>query len=168
MIGDIEEFIKQFHGQRRRTQWLVDVIPEAKANWRPWPDEPSPAEIICRLAATHLMYATVAAHDYWYVDDFEGWTDTWERAQEYFAEKTEAALDLLRPLPDSALAEKRHKLDGNPPTPAWRFLMAMLDAEIGGRMQLDGYLMLLNVRRPSLSSFTLESVREALAQMKEH
>ena len=64
--------------------------------------------------------------------------------------------------------EKRHKLDGNPPTPAWRFLMAMLDAEISGRMQLDSYLMLLNVHRPSLSSFTLESVREALAQMKEH
>ncbi|HEC24265.1 MAG TPA: DinB family protein [Chloroflexi bacterium] len=164
MITDLEEFIKYFHGQRRRTQWVVDAVPQEKADWRPWPGEPSPAEIICRLAAGHLMYATVVAHDYWFVEDYEEATATWEHALNYFHAKTEEALDLLRPLPNSVLKEKRRKLDGNPPAAAWRFLMAMLDHEISSRSLLSTYLMLLNVRQPRMSSLTIEAVRAALKE----
>lgn len=164
MISDIEEFIKQFHGQRRRTQWVVDVIPIEKADWRPWPGEPSPAEIIRCMAAGHLMYATAAAHDYWVVEDFENVAQTWAESLEYFHRKTEEALDLLRPLSNAILQEKRRRPDENIPVAAWRFLVAMFEHEIYYRSQLMSYLMLLNVHRPNLGGVTIEAVREALAQ----
>ncbi len=162
MISGIEEFIRYFHGQRRRTQWSVDVIPPAKAHWLPWPGEPTPAEIICRIAAGHLMYATVVAYDYWAVEDYEVTAEDWTQALDYFHNKTEEALDLLRPLPDSVLVEQRLRPDDNPPTLAWRFLMAMLEHEIYHRSQLNSYLMLLNVQRPSLGGATIEAVRLTL------
>ncbi len=162
MISDIEEFIKHFHGQRRRTQWIVDVIPPAKANWRPWGDEPSPAEIIRCIAAGHLMYATAVAHNYWTVDDYEAMALDWEESQEYFQQVTEEALDLLRPLKNSTLREKRRRPDDNIPVTAWRYLMAMLDHEIHHRSLLNTYLMLLNVRQPKMGGVTIEAVREIL------
>ncbi len=162
MLTDIESFIKYFHGQRRQTRWAVDVLPAEKAYWRPWPNEPSPAEMICRAAASHLMYATVVAHDYWYTDNYEEHTDDWYHALAYFERQTEAALDLIRVLPDRTLHEKRNRPGSNPPTPAWRFLMAMLDAEIETRARFNAYLMLLNVRQPRLGGVTIEAVRESL------
>jgi uncharacterized damage-inducible protein DinB len=162
MITDIEEFIKHFHGQRRRTQWIVDAVPPEKADWRPWPGEDSPAEIIRRIAAGHLMYATAVAHDYWAVDDYEVAATTWEESLKYFHEKTEEALDLLRALPDSVLQQKRRRPDENIRVAAWRYLMAMLEHEIYYRSQLGSYLMLLNVRRPKMGGITIEAVREAL------
>ncbi len=162
MINDIEEFIKYFHGQRRRTQWVIDVMPPEKADWRPWAGEPSPAEIVRRIGAGHLMYATVVAYDYWVVDDYEQKALSWEESLTYFHNCTEEALDLLRPLPDSVLAQKRRRPDDNPPTAAWRFLMAMIEHEIEHRAQLNSYLMLMNVRKPSLGGTTIEAVRAAL------
>jgi hypothetical protein len=164
MITDIEEFIKYFHGQRRRTQWVVDAVPPDKAGWRPWPGEPSPAEIICRIAAGHLMYATVVAHDYWVVEDYEVAATSWDAALQYFQDKTEEALDLLRPLPNSVLKDKRRKPDDNVPTTAWRFLMAMLEHEIYHRSQLNSYLMLMNVRQPRMDGATIEAVRAVLSR----
>lgn len=163
MISDIEEFIKYFHGQRRRTQWVVDALPSGKANWRPWPDEPSPAEIIRRIAAGHLMYATVIAYDYWAIDDYEEVAIMWDESLVYFHKKTEEALDLLRPLPNTVLKQKRRRPDGSPPpTTAWRYLMAMLEHEIFHRSQLDNYLMLLNVHQPKMGGVTIEAVRAVL------
>jgi uncharacterized damage-inducible protein DinB len=159
MITDIEEFIKSFHGQRRRTQWVVDAVPLEKAHWRPWPGEPSPAEIICRIAAGHLMYANAIAHDIWEADEYELATSTWDEALLYFQRKTEEALDQLRPLPNSVLKEKRSRPDENIPTATWRFLLAMLEHEIHHRSQLNTYLMLMNVRQPNLGGVTIEVVR---------
>ncbi|NDJ52374.1 MAG: DinB family protein [Chloroflexi bacterium] len=161
MIGDIEAFIKYFHGQRRRTQWLVDVMPPEKAEWRPWPGEPSPGEIICRIAAGHRMYATAFAHNYWEVDAYEQAATNWDSALEYFTENTEYALDLIRPLPNQALNQRRRRPDGQE-TSAWRFLMAMLDHEVSHRSQFSTYLMLLNVPRPRLGGVTIEVVRQEL------
>lgn len=163
MISDIEEFIKQFHGQRRRTQWVIDALPVEKADWTPWPGEPTPAEILRRTAAGHLMYATAVAHDYWAVDDYEDKMTGWEESVQYFIEKTEAALDLLRPLPNTVLQEKRRRPeDDNIPAAAWRYLLTMLEHEITSRTQLMMYLMLLNVRRPSMGGITIEAVRKAV------
>jgi uncharacterized damage-inducible protein DinB len=159
MISDIEEFIKSFHGQRRRTQWVVDAVPLEKAHWRPWPGEPSPAEIICRIAAGHMMYAGAIALNVWEAEEYELSTTTWEEAQLYFQRKTEAALDLLRPLSNSILKEKRSRPDDNIPTATWRFLLAMLEHEIHHRSQLNTYLMLMNVRQPNLGGVTIEVVR---------
>jgi uncharacterized damage-inducible protein DinB len=165
MITDIEEFIKYFHGQRRRTQWIVDAVPPTKADWRPWPGELSPAEIIRRIAAGHLMYATAVAHDYWVIDDYENAAGTWEESVAYFHQKTEEALDLLRPLSNSILQAKRRRPDDNNiSVAAWRYLILMLEHEIYYRSQLNTYLMLLNVRQPRLSGVTIEAVREALRQ----
>ncbi len=164
MISDIEEFIKYFHGQRRRTQWVVDAVPPAKATWTPWPGEPSPIGIIRRIAAGHLMYATAAARDYWAVDDFETDDSDWEAAVKYFQETTELALELLRPLSNSVLQQKRRRPDGNIPTTAWRFLMAMIEHEITHRSQLNSYLLLLNARQPDLGGLTIENVRANLSQ----
>jgi len=163
MITDLEEFIKYFHGQRRRTQWVVDAVPESKAGWRPWPGEPSPIEIVRRIAAGHLMYATAVAKDLWVVDDFDATESTWPEALRYFHEKTELALDLLRPLPNSILQQKRRRPDNNPPTAAWRFLMAMVEHEIYHRTQLYVYLMLMNVRQPEMGGLTIEAVRSSLS-----
>jgi hypothetical protein len=161
MITDIEEFIKSFHGQRRRTQWVVDVVPPEKAHWRPWPGELSPAEIICRIAAGHLMYAGAIAYGIWEVDDYEIAASAWDQALRYFHDKTEEALDLLRPLPNSILKEKCSRPDDNIPTATWRFLLAMLEHEIHHRSQLNTYLMLMNVRQPNLGGITIETVRAA-------
>lgn len=162
MINNIEEFIKYFHGQRRRTKWMIDALPTDKADWSPWPDEPTPAEILCRTAATHLMYATVIVHDYWVVDDFERGTTSWRLAQHYYNSTTEDALDLIRPLPNSILKAKRKKPNANLPTTVWRFFMAMLDSEIQARTQLGDYLMLLDVKRPQLEAVSIDAVRAAL------
>ncbi len=162
MLSDIEEFIKYFHGQRRRTQWVVDAVPPAKSGWRPWPGEPSPVEIIRRMAAGHLMYATAVASDYWVVDDYEAGDPSWDAALDYFHRKTEQALDLLRPLPNSVLQQKRHRPDGNPPTAAWRFLTAMIEHEIHHRTQLHMYLMLMNAHQPDMGGVTIEAVRASL------
>lgn len=162
MITDIEVFIRYFHGQRRRTQWTIDVIPEQKALWRPWPGEPSPAEIICRIAAGHRMYATVVAHDYWDIDEYEGYATDWTTALDYFHNETEAALDLLRPLNNRVLQQKRNKLGANITTSAWRFLMAMLDHEITHRAQLNSYLMLLDLKQPRLDATSIEAIRGSL------
>ena len=162
LIDDLEAFIRYFHGQRRQTQWIIDSLPPEKAGWRPWPDEPSPAEIICRIAAGQLMYATVVAHDYWMVDEYEKATGTWDSAMGYFHSKTEEALDLLRPLSNNVLKSKRRRPDGNLPMEAWRFLAAMLDHEIAHRSQLGCYLMLLNIRRPQMGGATIEAVRKVL------
>lgn len=164
MLVDIEEFIKYFHGQRRRTQWVVDVVPPEKSDWRPWPGELSPAEIIRRVAAGHLMYATVVAHDYWVVDDYEAAATSWQDSLKYFHEKTEEALDLLRPLPNSVLQAKRRRPDNNISVAAWRYLMAMLDHEIYYRSQISSYLMLLNVRPPRMGGTTIEAVRAILKE----
>lgn len=165
MICDLEEFIKYFHGQRRRTQWVIDVIPVEKTEWRPWPDEPSPAEIVRRVAAGHLMYATAVAHNYWVVDDYENTALSWDESLEYFHTKTEAALDLLRPLPNDVLQEKRRRPDDNNiPVAAWRYLAAMLDHEIYNRSQLMAYLMLLDVRQPRMGGVSIEAVRDAIQQ----
>jgi uncharacterized damage-inducible protein DinB len=161
MLNSIETFIKYFHGQRRRTNWVIDVMPPEKADWRPWSDEPSPAEILRRIGAGHLMYATVVAHNYWYVEDFENTATSWEQSCAYLQRKTDEALDLLRDLPDSTLQEKRKRPDNNPPTFAWRYLMTMLEHEIAHRSQLNMYLMLLNVRQPNLGGATIEAVRVA-------
>jgi len=161
MISDIEEFIRYFHGQRRRTQWLVDVLPAEKAGWRPWPGEPSPAEIICRIAAGHWMYATATASDRWEIDRYEEQADTWESALHYFHFRTEAALDVIRPLNNAVLKQKRRRPDGES-TQAWRLLAAMLEHEITHRSQISSYLMLLNVRSPRLDAVSIESVRMAL------
>ena len=163
MITDIEEFIKAFHGQRRRTQWIVDAIPLHKTDWRPWPDEPSPAEIIRCIAAGHLMYATNVAKDVWEVEDYEKLATSWEESLEYFNSKTEQALDLLRPLPNSVLKQKRRRPDDDSlPTVAWRLLLAMLEHEIHYRSELNTYLMLMNARRPNMGGMTIEAVRAAL------
>ncbi|MBN1431038.1 MAG: DinB family protein [Anaerolineae bacterium] len=159
MITDIEEFIKSFHGQRRRTQWVVDAVPLEKTQWRPWPGELSPAEIICRIAAGHLMYAGAIAIGIWEVDEYEISATTWNEALSYFHHKTEEALDLLRPLPNSILKAKCSRPDDNIPTTAWRFLLAMLEHEIHHRSQLNTYLMLMNVRQPNLGGITIETVR---------
>ena len=164
MITDLEEFIKHFHGQRRRTQWIVDAIPEEKADWRPWPGEPSSAEIIRKIAAGHLMYATAVAHNYWTVDDYESERFTWEESVEYFQKKTEEALELLRPLSNSVLQEKRRRPDDNIPMTAWRYVAAMLDHEIHHRAQLMSYLMLLDIRRPNMGGITIEAVRALLEE----
>ncbi|GAB4471020.1 MAG: hypothetical protein Kow00124_07720 [Anaerolineae bacterium] len=166
MLSKIEDFIKYFHGQRRRTQWVIDAIPLDKALWSPWAGEPTPAEIICHLAAGHLMYATMVAHNHWYVDDYAPYTTSWEDAQNYLQTKTEEALDLLRKLPNAVLHEKRPRLGSNPPTVAWRYVMALVEDEIVHRTQLTGYLMLFNARRPSLDAVTVESVRAMLDQQK--
>ncbi|MBN1313580.1 MAG: DinB family protein [Anaerolineae bacterium] len=160
MISDIEEFIKSFHGQRRRTQWVVDAVPLEKTHWRPWPGELSPAEIICRIAAGHLMYAGAIAFNIWEVDDYESAATNWDDALSYFHFKTEAALDLLRPLPNSILKEKCRRPDDNLPTTTWRFLLAMLEHEIHHRSQLNTYLMLMNARQPNMGGITIETVRE--------
>jgi uncharacterized damage-inducible protein DinB len=165
MINDIEEFIKYFHGQRRRTQWVVDAVPPAKATWTPWPGEPSAIDILRRIAAGHLMYATAIANDYWVVDDFETNNPEWEVAVKYFQETTEKALELLRPLSNSVLQQKRRRPDGNIPTTAWRFLMAMIEHEISHRSQLNTYLLLLNARQPDLGGLTIENVRANLRQL---
>lgn len=162
MINDMEEFIKYFHGQRRRTQWVVDAVPSGKVGWRPWPGEPSPIEIVRRVAAGHLMYATAVASDYWMVEEYESDDASWEKAIQYFQIKTEQALDLLRPLPNSVLQQKRRRPDGNPPTAAWRFLMAMIEHEIQHRAQLNMYLMLMNARQPDMGGITIEAVRASL------
>lgn len=162
MITDIEEFIRYFHGQRRRTQWMVDAFPPEKAGWRPWPDEPSAAEILRRIAAGLLMYATVVAHDYWTVEDYESAANGWETSVRYFQTKTEEALDLLRPLSNAILQEHRRRPDDNYPMAAWRFLMAMIEHEISHRAQISTYLMLLSVRQPDLGGASIEAVREAL------
>ncbi len=164
MIQDMEAFIRYFHGQRRRTQWVVDAIPPEKSGWRPWPGEPSAAEIVCRIAAGHFMYATAIAYDYWAVDDYENEAKTWEGALAYFHRRTEEALDLLRQLPNSVLQEKRHMPGESFPVSAWRFAMTMLDHEIAHRAQLNAYLMLLNARRPNMAYISIESIRAALAQ----
>jgi len=166
LITNIEEFIKYFHGQRRRTQWIVDALPPEKGDWRPWPGEPSPGEILCRIAAGHVMYATVVAYDYWDIDTYEIWSYDWEACLEYFEGKTETALDLLRPLSNEVLQQKRTKLDANIKTSAWRFLMAMLDHEISHRAQLETYLMLLNIEKPRLDATSIESIRAALSKQK--
>src|SRR5512139_2364393 len=137
MITDIEEFIKSFHGQRRRTQWIIDAIPVQRTEWRPWPNEQSPAEIIRRIAAGHLMYATIVAKDMGVIEDFEDVASGWEESLEYFHTKTDEALDLLRPLPNSILKQKRRRPDDDTlPTAAWRFLLAMLEHEIHHRAEL--------------------------------
>jgi hypothetical protein len=165
MIDDIEEFIKYFHGQRRRTQWVLDRVPPEKAAWRPWPGEPSLVEIVCRIAAGHLMYATVVAHDYWVVDDYEAFTTDWDRAVHYLDTRTEEALDLLRVLPNNVMNEKRRKpAPGDLPTSAWRYLMAMLEHEVTSRTQIRDYLMLLNVDKPELNAISIDAVRAALSQ----
>jgi uncharacterized damage-inducible protein DinB len=164
MIVDIEEFIKSFHGQRRRTQWIVDAVPAQKTGWRPWPGEPSPAEIVRCIAAGHLMYATIVAKDQWVVEDYEGVATTWEESLEYFQGKTEEALDLLRPLPNSVLKQKRRRPDDDTmPIAVWRFLLAMFEHEIHYRSELNTYLMLMNARRPSMGGMTIEAVRAAQA-----
>ena len=162
MINDIEEFIKYFHGQRRRTQWVVDSLPPEKYDWRPWPDELSAAEIVRRIAAEHDMYATVVAVDYWAVDEYETMASGWEDSLAYFHSRTEEALDLLRPLSNKILKTKRRRPDGNLPMTAWRFLMAMLIHEVSHRELLASYLMLLNVRRPEMGGASIEAVRDAL------
>jgi uncharacterized damage-inducible protein DinB len=83
----------------------------------------------------------------------------------YFHQKTEEALDLLRPLSNSVLQAKRRRPDDNNiSVAAWRYLILMLEHEIYYRSQLNTYLMLLNVRQPRLSGVTIEAVREALRQ----
>ena len=167
MISDIEEFIKQFHSQRRQTQWAVDAVPEEKADWSPWADEPTPAEIIRRIGAGHLMYATMVAHEYWYVEDYETQATSWEASVLYFQQKTEEALDLLRPLPNSVLTEDRRRPDeNNIPIKAWRYLVAMLEHEISHRAQLNMYLMLMNARRPRMGGVSIESVRDMLEKLE--
>jgi len=162
MLSSIEEFIKYMHGQRRRTQWLVDVMPADKAQWSPWPGEYSPSEILCRVAAGHLMYATVVAHNRWHVADYSQALPSWDSALTFFRDKTEEALDLLRPLPDAVLNQKRRRPGNNPPTFAWRYLMAMVEHEIAHRAMLSSYLMLLNIRRPQMGGVTLDNVRALL------
>lgn len=162
MINDIEEFIKYFHGQRRRTQWVIDALPIEKTDWRPWPDELSSAEIVRRIAAGHHMYATVVAFDYWVVDEYETLGPGWDESLAYFHSRTEEALDIIRPLPNKLLKAKRRRPDGNLPMTAWRFLMAMLVHEVSHRELLASYLMLLNVRRPEMGGASIEAVREAL------
>jgi uncharacterized damage-inducible protein DinB len=163
MITDIEEFIKTFHGQRRRTQWIVDAIPPDKAGWRPWSGEQSPAEIIRCMAAGHLMYATIVAKEIWSIEDYETLATGWEESLDYFNTKTEEALDLLRPLPNSVLKQKRRRPDDDSlPIAVWRFLLALLEHEIHYRSELNTYLMLMNLRRPRLGGMTIEAVRSAL------
>jgi hypothetical protein len=163
MITDIEEFIKTFHGQRRRTQWIIDAMPPGKTDWRPWPGEASAEEIVRCIAAGHLMYATIVAKEIWSVEDYETLATGWEGSLEYFQSKTEEALDLLRPLPNSVLKQKRRRPDDDSlPIAVWRFLLAMLEHEIHYRSELNTYLMLLNVRRPSMGGMTIEAVRAAL------
>lgn len=163
MITDIEEFIKAFHGQRRRTQWVVDAIPAERASWRPWQKERSPNEIIRLIAAGHMMYATAFAKDSWEVEPYEKPDASWEESVEYFQMKTEEALDLLRPLSNSILKQKRQRPDGDQlPTSAWRLLLAMLEHEIHYRSMLNTYLMLMNIRQPSLGGMSIEAVKAAL------
>lgn len=163
MISDIAEFIKTFHGQRRRTQWIVDAVPEEKAYWRPWPGEQSPPEIMRCIAAGHLMYARAYAQNIWVVEDYESAAATWEESLAYFHDKTEEALDLLRPLSNASLKHKRRRPDDDTlPIAAWRLLLAMFEHEIHYRSQLSAYLMLMNIRRPNMGGITIEAVRVAL------
>jgi hypothetical protein len=166
MICDIEEFIKAFHGQRRRTQWVVDAIPLSKGDWQPWPGEPTCSELIRSIAAGHLMYATAFVHDRWVIDDYENISTTWDETLRYFDETTEQALDMLRPLPNSALKQKRHRPDDPMPTGAWRFLLALLEHEIAGRCQLASYLMMMNARQPEMGGLTIKAVRASLEHQK--
>jgi len=83
---------------------------------------------------------------------------------DYFQNKTEEALDLLRPLPNSVLKQKRRRPDDDTmPIAVWRFLLAMFEHEIHYRSELNTYLMLMNARRPSMGGMTIEAVRAAQA-----
>jgi uncharacterized damage-inducible protein DinB len=164
MLNDVEAFIRFFHGQRRRTQWVVDAFPEERAEWSPWPGEMSVAEILCHIAAAHVMYATVIADDRWKVDSYEEPAASWHSAVAYFERQTERALDLIRDLPDSTLAEERHRPDdAGVLIPVWRLLMLMLEHEIHHRAQLECYLMLCNLRQPRLGALSVQAVREHVA-----
>jgi uncharacterized damage-inducible protein DinB len=161
MLNDIEAFIRFFHGQRRRTQWVVDVFPEERASWRPWPGEMSVAEILCHVAAAHMMYATVIAENRWEIDDYEAAAASWKSALVYFDKKTEGALDLIRDFPDRVLTEERRRpSDAGLSIPVWRLVMLMVEHEIHHRAQLESYLMLCNLRQPRLDALSVQAVRE--------
>ncbi len=164
MLNDVEAFIRFFHGQRRRTQWVVDVFPEERASWSPWPGEMSVAEILCHVAAAHMMYATVIADNRWEIDDYGAAATSWKSATAYFDEKTEQALDLIRDLPDRALTEERRRpSDASLSIPIWRLMMLMIEHEIHHRAQLESYLMLCNLRQPRLDALGVQAVMEGLA-----
>jgi uncharacterized damage-inducible protein DinB len=113
------------------------------------------------VAAGHLMYATVIAHDYWAIESYEESTGSWETALAYFNDTTEQALDSIRDLPNTVFKQKRRKPDGSK-TSAWRFFMTMLEHEVSHRALLESYLMLLNVRQPRLDGVSIEAVRAVL------
>lgn len=161
MLNDVEAFIRFFHGQRRRTQWVVDVIPEDRFSWSPWMGEMTTAEILCHVAAAHVMYATVIIEDKWEIDNYEAAATSWKSAVAYFEEKTEQALDLIRDLPNRVLTEERNRSDdAGVLMPVWRLMMLMLEHEIHHRAQLEAYLLMCNLRQPRMGALSVQAVRE--------
>ena len=163
MLNNVEAFIRFFHGQRRRTRWVIDVFPEERSAWSPWPGEMTVAEVLCHIAAAHLMYATAIAYGRWEVEDYEQKATSWVGALAYFEQKTEEALDLIRDLPNRVLSEERRRPEENIAVPVWRLMMLMLEHEIHHRAQLESYLMLCNLRQPRMGALSVQEVRAILA-----
>lgn len=158
-IRSIDQFLDYLPRIRKRTQRIVDLVPDDRLDWRPDPDAFSFADLLRHLAALErYMFAEnvrgrpsrYPGHGPELAEGPEEVRALWRRCRRealaLYGELTDA--DLERPCTTPAGAELR----------TWKWLRAMIEHEVHHRGQLYLMLRMVSVETPPLYGLTSEEV----------
>lgn len=160
MIQSVGGFIDYYASIRRRTLQFVAAIPADRWDWAPAPGEYTFGDLVRHLAAAEQMFVGAVALGHWQYPGHHALPASDPQTQTLLAlldTRHQAALHLLRSVPDSDLNQPRVALTGQP-VKTWRLLLAMVEHEVHHRSQLAMYLTLLQVTPPHLYGLGVEDV----------
>lgn len=159
MINDVESFIAYFNGIRRRTLTFAQAIPSDQINWSPEKDAFTFGDILRHLAAVEKITVSAVVDERWQAYPGHS-SDVAQDPNEiigYLEATHDAAMQMLRTMPDSELQSPRTALTGQT-LRAWRLLMSIIEHEIHHRSQLASYLTMLGIRPPQIFGLGVEDV----------
>ncbi len=157
MEWELEEIISWWDRVYARTLEVAQAVPAEWLDWRPTPEEFSPADLIRHLASTELMnLARLGSGKLAYGGHGPEHGRTKAEVIAYLEECHAQAVALLRQRGESGLS---HPVPTNQGSIAgWRVLVGMLEHEIHHRSQLCSYLSRLGISPPPLYGLYVEEL----------
>jgi uncharacterized damage-inducible protein DinB len=160
-IHDLGTFLDYWRNMRRRTERVLDVVPNDDFEWRPAPGRFSFGDIARHLGAIERwMFAeNVKGRPSRYPGHGPELAEGAERVRDYLRRMHAEALAIFASLTPQELAA-RCETPGGIRIRTWKWLRSMVEHEAHHRGQLYTMLGLLGLAGPPLYGLTSEQVRE--------
>ena len=164
IISSAREFVPYYQNIRRRTNRVVELVPEDRLEWSPTERQFSFGDLIRHLAAAErFMFAENARlRPSRYPGHDRELADGRDAVLAYFERCHSESMEIFGSLSDADLHSKC-ETPGGVSMAVWKWLRAMVEHEVHHRGQI--YLMMgtLGLETPPLYGLTSEEVRERSA-----